>query len=205
MKKYLTVAGEIPLKDMTVADHVDLLSRKKEFSGPIFDIYNDCIRFQSGDVAKRQYMIHDDAVGIIALRPSEDSWQVLLIHQYRHAPRQLMWEIPAGLCDVPGEALVNTAARELAEEAGYGARQWEQLARFHASAGVSDEMVTIFLARDVFQLEKIDFEREDEEREISVHWIDITEIRDAIFRGDLTSPALVVGILAACEKLVFRA
>ncbi|WP_216380997.1 NUDIX domain-containing protein [Arcanobacterium phocae] len=201
MSLYPTVVGDIALKDLQAPEHVATLTSEHKFGDPIFDIYDDQIKFAAGDTANRQYMTHDDAVAIVAVRPSGPSWEVLLINQYRHAPRQLMWEVPAGLCDVPGEEKKRAAQRELAEETGYAANEWLELISFYASAGVSDEKVTVFLASDVSTGSNINFEKIEEEREITVHWVDIRNIVQAIFRGDLTSPALVAGVLAANEYL----
>ncbi|QRV01439.1 NUDIX hydrolase [Arcanobacterium phocisimile] len=204
MKTYQTVLGETELKDVSVSGHVKVVSSSHKFHSPIFDIYDDEITFAAGDSARRQYMTHDDAVAIVAVRPKEATWEVLLIHQYRHASRLMMWEVPAGLCDVAGENVQFAAARELAEETGYSAAQWQQLVRFHASAGVSDEVVTIFLAQDVTVASDVDFDRVEEEREITAHWVEIDEVIAAIYRGHLTSPALVTGVLAAKDILLSR-
>ncbi|USR78701.1 NUDIX domain-containing protein [Arcanobacterium pinnipediorum] len=201
MKTYPTAIGELALRDVFVPDHVDVLSSSLTFHSPIFDVYDDEVVFPFGDSARRQYMKHADAVGIVAVRPSGDTWEVLLIHQYRHAPRLMMWEVPAGLCDIEGEDRRSAAMRELAEETGYTADNWQELVRIHASAGVSDEAVTLFLARGISQLSDVDFDRIEEEREITVHWIAMSDVIDAIYRGDLTSPALVTGILAAQRLL----
>ncbi|ADH92661.1 NUDIX hydrolase [Arcanobacterium haemolyticum] len=197
MSTYRTVLGEIALEDVSVPDHVKVLSSTHEYSSPVFEVWNDQLEFDSGDRAFRQYMDHDDAVGIVAIRPHGDSWDVLLINQYRHAPRQMMWEIPAGLCDVAGEDKRVAAARELAEETGYEAGQWTELVDFHASAGVSNEKITIFLAEDVREATAVEFERMEEEREITVHWVNIDDVMDAIFSRHISCPTLVVGVLAA--------
>ncbi|MDP9805562.1 ADP-ribose pyrophosphatase [Trueperella bonasi] len=202
------------LCDTPVPDHVRLAERVERFAGPIFTIYDDEIEFASGDVVRRQWMDHDDAVAVVALKPSdhdEEEWDVLLIRQYRHAPRRLMWEIPAGLRDQDGEAEVLTAARELREETDFGASTWFRLVNFVTSPGVSNEDLGIFLAVDVEHAPLGDFKREAEEAEIAVEWFGLDRVTDAVMAGKLTSPTLVTGILAVnvalnrgldcCEKI----
>ncbi len=188
------------LRDQHAPDHVRLTDRQMRYRGPIFTIYDDEIEFASGDVARRQWMDHDDAVGIVALRPSErdkEDWDVLLIRQYRHSPRRIMWEIPAGLRDEDGEAEVLTAARELREETDYGAERWIRTINFVTSPGVSNEDLGIYLALDVRHAPLSKFTREAEEAEIEVEWFGLRQVTDAVLAGDLSSPTLVAGILAA--------
>lgn len=206
------------LRDESAPDHVRLTDRRERFRGPIFTIYDDEIEFASGDVARRQWMDHADAVAVVALRPAQnggggarpadsdadgeitdpgEGWEVLLIRQYRHSPRRLMWEIPAGLCDAEGEAEVLTAARELREETDLGASRWYRLINFVTSPGVSNEDLGIYLAFDIEPAPLGEFTREAEEAEIIVEWFNLREVTDAIFAGVLTSPTLVSGVLAA--------
>ena len=187
------------LRDTHAPDHVRLTDRLERFRGPIFTIYDDEIEFAAGDRARRQWMKHDDAVAIVALRPSEapgEDWDVLLIRQYRHAPRRIMWEIPAGLCDAEGEAEVAAAARELQEETDYVAARWYRMINFVTSPGVSDEDLGVFLAFDLTHCPS-SFTRMEEEAEIVVEWFGLHEVTEAIFAQELSSPSLVAGVLAA--------
>src|SRR5687768_11977462 len=99
-----------------------------------------------GSVAERDYMRHVGAVGVVAL-DAED--RVVLVRQYRHPLRREIWELPAGLIDVPGEPLVEAAARELAEEADLRAGRFDLLVDANPSPGCSDEVIRLFLARDL--------------------------------------------------------
>ena len=77
----------------------------------------------------------------------DESGRVLMIRQYRHPVGRLLWEIPAGLRDKPGEPLLAAAERELLEETGYRAEDWRVLVDFFTSPGFSTERLRIFLAR----------------------------------------------------------
>ena len=67
------------------------------------------------------------------------------MRQYRGAVDGMVLEVPAGTCDVEGEALEATAHRELIEEAGLQAASMEFLMGTYNTPGVSDQLTRIFL------------------------------------------------------------
>lgn len=85
---------------------------------------------------------HHLAVGVLPI--DRDGW-TWLVGQYRFALGLYSWEIPEGGCP-PGESLLDAAQRELQEETGLTASEWEELGRSHLSNSVSDELATIYLA-----------------------------------------------------------
>lgn len=184
------------LCDIPVPHHVEILERNVPFVGPIFSIEDDLIRFSSGEEVRRQRMNHDDAVAVAALRPGESGWELLVIQQYRHPVQQIMWEIPAGLRDLPGEPPLLTAQRELMEETELKAEKWCQVANFISSPGCANEDLTLYLAFGITEAET-DFVKTAEEAEIAQHWVPLDDVLQAIFRSKLRSPTLVLGALAA--------
>ncbi|MCI5826465.1 MAG: NUDIX hydrolase [Arcanobacterium sp.] len=194
------------LKDTPAQAHVHVLERRVEFEGPIFTIVNDAVRFAAGDQARRQYMVHNNAVAIVALREGIAGVpEILLIRQYRHPVQALLWEIPAGLCDHEGEAPLLAAQRELAEEAGLEASEWIPSVSYLSSPGCSTENLDIFIATGVSAVRQgavgADFVRVEEEREIVAQWWPLAEVHQAVLRRDLRSPSLVLGVLAARDYL----
>ena len=101
------------------------------------------MRYGDGEIV-RQYVDHPGAAAIVAL---DDDDRVLLIQQYRHPIRHRDWEIPAGLLDIAGESPLETAQRELEEEADLVAADWEPLVSVFTTPGGNDEVVHLFLAR----------------------------------------------------------
>jgi ADP-ribose pyrophosphatase len=84
-------------------DHPASLAISKSevvFEGKIWDIKRESFDY-NGETLVREFVAHPGAVAVIALN---DSDQVLLINQYRHPVREFLWEIPAGLLDMPGES-----------------------------------------------------------------------------------------------------
>ncbi len=116
------------------------------YAGAIFSLHKDTVRMPDGQIAVREIVVHPGAAVVVALDEHEC---VVLIRQYRHPVRDYLWELPAGLLDVQGEAAHRSAARELAEEAGLIARRWDTLLDLRSSPGFSDEAVRVYLARDL--------------------------------------------------------
>jgi 8-oxo-dGTP pyrophosphatase MutT (NUDIX family) len=164
--------------------------------GRLVTLLTDKVRMPDDELAERDVVIHPGAVAALAL---DDAGQVLLIRQYRHPVRRLLWEIPAGLRDVSGEPAWATAQRELLEEAGYRARDWRMLADYYTSPGFSTERLRVFLARDlefVPEAER-DFVPEAEEAELVSAWLPLDEAVRKVFAGDLHNGVAALGVLAA--------
>jgi len=113
------------------------------WQGKIIRAGTERFRYSDGTEVRRDKVWHPGAVGIVAL----DGEHVWLTRQ----PREVVGataslEIPAGKLDVPGEAPIETAKRELAEEIGKRAEHWEELLAFYTSPGISDERLWLFVA-----------------------------------------------------------
>ncbi|WP_433719635.1 NUDIX domain-containing protein [Actinoplanes sp. CA-051413] len=181
---------------MTAFAH-ETLSRTERYAGPIFTVYSDEVTMSGGGTAGRDVVVNKNAVVVVAL---DDVDRVVLIKQYRHAVGKRLWELPAGLCDVEGEDLVVTAARELAEEADLNAGRFDLLVDLHPSPGFSAEKVRIFLARELTPVpEDQRHERTDEEADIEIVWRDLDEAVAMVLRGEITNAAAVSGLLAAAR------
>ena len=70
------------------------------FAGKIWDVVSEDVDLGAAGVVTREFTRHPGAVGVLAL---DDAGRVPLVHQYRHPVGMSMWELPAGLLDVPGE------------------------------------------------------------------------------------------------------
>ncbi len=174
------------------------------WSGKVFGMRTDQVELAQGvKPVVRDYMDHPGAVGIVALRPSptdEAQVEVLLVRQYRHAVRKQLWEIPAGLFDIPGEAPLEAAKRELREEADLVAHDWQPLVTLYTSPGASNESLTLLLAQDLEVCEEA-FDRTEEEAEMVSEWIPLDHAVELVLGGKLSNPSAVTGILAAHARL----
>jgi ADP-ribose pyrophosphatase len=168
--------------------------RTDRFAGNVWAIVSDRVDF-GASTAIRDIQLHPGAVAVIAL---DDSGRVLLIRQYRHPVGRYLFEPPAGLLDEAGERPSHTAARELAEEAGYAAREWHVLLDVYLSPGGSSEAIRIYLARGLTPLpDGREHTGEAEEAHLPRVWVPLEEARDLVLAGKVGSPSAVAGILAA--------
>ena len=174
----------------------EVLESDLVYEGRVWDVRSDTVRYGDGEIV-RQYVAHPGAAAIVAL---DDDDRVLLIQQYRHPIRHRDWEVPAGLLDVAGETPLDSAVRELAEEADLRASSWEPLVSVFTTPGGNDEVVHVFLARGLTPIAQA-HAREDEEADIRIEWVPIADAVAGVLAGRLRNGILAVGVLAAAEKL----
>ena len=119
------------------------IDSKTVYEGRISSVRVVRFRHADGEESEREIVGHPGAVAIVA----HDSEHIWLVRQPREAVgEEALLEIPAGKLDVPGEAPLACAQRELAEEIGKTARDWRELKRFHTTPGWADEQMTLFEA-----------------------------------------------------------
>ena len=163
-------------------------------SGHVIDVRREAVRMPRGQTATRDVVQHPGAVGIIAV---DDDDRVLLLRQYRHPVRQLLWEPPAGLLDEPGEDPLDAAKRELYEEAHARADRWNVLLDVFTSPGMSSEAVRLYLARDVRTADGPRHAGEHEEADMPVEWVPLDEAVQLVAAGELHNPLTAMGVLGA--------
>ena len=78
--------------------------------------------------------------------------KVILLRQYRFAVSRYLLEFPAGTLEI-GETPINSIKREIQEETGFKAEKWDELGSLVNAPGYSDEVIHLFLARDLTKLE----------------------------------------------------
>lgn len=176
-----------------MAEHVfETASSHLLHSGKIFALRRDEVRMPGGKTATRDVVEHYGAVGVVAM---DESGNIPLIYQYRHAFGRRLWELPAGLLDVGGEAAHLTAGRELVEEAGLTATTWQVLVDLDSTPGFSDESVRVYLATGLSEVDRP--EAHDEEADLTLRWYPIAEAAELVFSGEIVNAIAVAGILAA--------
>ncbi len=177
------------------AEHWPVAGSAELLRTRLIAVRTDQVRTPDDHLAERNVVLHPGAVAVLAL---DDADRILMIRQYRHPVGSLLWEIPAGLRDVPGEQLQVTAARELAEEAGYRASHWQVLADYYSSPGYSTERLRIFLARDTEPVPAAerDFVPEAEEAHLLVEWVPLDEAVRKVFAGQLHNGTTALAVMA---------
>lgn len=126
------------------------LSSKQIFRGRFLKVEQDQVQAPDGRTYVREYIIHPGAAMMIPLLPNGN---VVMIHQYRHAVKQVFLEFPAGKRD-HGEDTLLTAQRELKEETGYEAKDWKFLTTIHPVIGYSNEHIDLYLAQSLTLAER---------------------------------------------------
>ena len=117
------------------------------YEGKIATVRKDRFRYDDGEEAEREIVEHPGAVGVVA----HDGERLYLVTQPREAvDEQSLLELPAGKLDEESEDPLARAERELAEEIGKGARNWEHLTSFYTSPGFAAEEVHLYLATDLY-------------------------------------------------------
>jgi 8-oxo-dGDP phosphatase len=170
-----------------------VLGTEEHFKNWLISVRTDTVRLPDGHQVSRTVVGHIGAVAILAL---DDQERVLMIRQYRHPAGRELWEIPAGLRDVKGEALADTARRELLEETGHTAGEWHVLVDCYSSPGISTERIRVFLARGVAAAES-DYQREGEEKFLAAARVPLAEAVAAALAGQLHNGVTIQGVLAA--------
>jgi len=139
------------------------INSKVIHKGNITEYVLEEVRLPNGNKASREIVRHDDAAAII---PFTKDKKVLFVKQYRKPIEQTLYEIPAGLMDETDATPLETAKRELEEETGYRAEQWQVVTSFYSSPGFTDEFLTIYEAEDLYQVEHPLEQDEDENVEL---------------------------------------
>jgi ADP-ribose pyrophosphatase len=174
------------LTERTVASRVLLRGR-------LLDVREDRVLLPDGSTATREYIRHPGAVVVIALL---DDGQVVLERQWRHPLGRALIELPAGKLDA-GEDVLSCARRELAEETGYVAGCWSELATVHPCVGYSDERLVFFLARGLRQ----EGARPDHGEHLEVFSATLDRALEWAREGAITDAKTLIGLFWA-EKLL---
>lgn len=136
---------------------------------------------------------HPGAVIVLAV---DDEERVMCLRQYRHTSRHEFVELPAGLRDAGDEPPVETAKRELQEEVELEASDWRLLLSTFPSAGITDEVHEIFLARGLTHAPRGDFEMQHEEAEMEHFWVPMADLLEAVLDRRVRQGPLAQAVLA---------
>lgn len=159
------------------------VDRETVYEGRVVDVRRDTVRITAhGETRETRYdVIHHP--GAAAIVPLLADGTVVLIHQFRYAVGESIWEIPAGSLG-EGEPFLDCAVRELAEETGYRAGRWTELIAFYTTPGFCDEELRVFLAEELTEGEGAN--EADEHLEVvrvplsqALSWAESGKIRDA--------------------------
>ena len=163
------------------------VSGEEVFSGRLLKVRRDTVRMPDGAHTTREYIRHPGAVAIV---PFTAGGGVILERQYRYPNARDFIEIPAGKVE-SGEGLLEAAKRELLEETGYAAGEWQRLTTIHNAIGYSDEAIELFAARGL----KLKKQKLDEEEFLEVIELPFAEAIAMVRDGRITDVKTIVALL----------
>lgn len=180
-----------------MAHDFKVLSSQLLFDAPIIAVRKDELAMPNEQVAYRDVVEHMGAVAVAAVN---NAGEIAMVHQYRHAVKRRLWELPAGLLDLKDESELAGAQRELVEEAGLKAAQWSVLADIVTSPGFCEETARVYLAQDLIEVERPEAFG-DEEADMDFAWIKLDEAVAKVLAGEINNSIAVTGIFAAWQVL----
>ncbi|MFO7304729.1 MAG: NUDIX hydrolase [Gammaproteobacteria bacterium] len=168
-----------------------LLSLTEIYSGRVVRLNLERVRLPNGNVAELEIIHHPGGAAVVALDRDD---RVCLLRQFRHAANGYIWELPAGKID-NREPPLQTAQRELREEAGRTAAEWRDLGRYLSSPGVFTEVIHLFMATNLKATELA----VEAHEVIEVHWKPFVEALDMAQSGEIEDGKTLVGLFRAAH------
>ena len=175
---------------------VQLIERKKVYDGRVVTLYDDYVSV--GEHKTHWDFIHHP--GAAAVLPVLEDGRLLLVRQYRHALGRYTLEVPAGKRDSEEEHFKLCAMRELEEETGFKTEDLTFLLRINTTVAFLDEVIEIFLARNL-QEGQLHW---DADEELGVEKWALQDVLDMIYRGEMTDSKTVSAILAYSNSLLMN-
>jgi ADP-ribose pyrophosphatase len=155
------------------------------FEGNFLKVTRDRIRLPDGSTTEREFIRHPGAVVIL---PLLDDGRVLLERQFRYPLGRVFVEFPAGKID-PGEEALACAKRELEEETGYRASEWQFVCTIHNAIAYSDEHLDLFLARGLSAGQA----KLDDGEFLECFTTTVPELLEMVRRGEITDVKTIIG------------
>jgi len=163
-------------------------SSTKIFENPWLTLHEDKVINPGGGISHYgKINFKNLAIGIIPLDENNNTW---LVGQYRYVPDCYSWEIPMGGGPL-NIAPLESAKRELKEETGLIASDWQELMKLHTSNSVTDERGLVYIARDLRQGETEFEETED----LLIQKLPLEEAIERVLNGEITDALSVCGLL----------
>ncbi|MDO8438801.1 MAG: NUDIX hydrolase [Telluria sp.] len=155
------------------------------YDGGFLKLARDQVRLPNDAVTFREYIRHPGAVVIL---PMLDDGRILLERQFRYPLNRVFIEFPAGKID-PGEDHLACAMRELQEETGYTATDWQFVTTIHNAIAYSDEHLELYLARGMTAGPR----KLDDHEFLETFNATIAELLDMVRSGQITDVKTIIG------------
>ncbi len=165
------------------------LSSEIIYEGKIFTVTRDMAKLSNGNERPRDVVHHNGGVVILAEKGS----RILMVKQFRYPAQEALYELPAGKLDKKGEDKLAAAKRELLEETGHIAENWEDMGFIYPSPGFCDEKLYLYKASN------LTFEKQqpDENEIIDFFEIELEEAFNMIKTGEIKDAKTICSIMKA--------
>ena len=169
------------------------LSSENVFNGELLHVFSDKVVQTSGKICTREYIKHKGAVCIL---PLDNEGNVYIEHQFRYPLHRTIIELPAGKLDSFNEIPLEAAKRELEEETGLVASKWTSMGTYTPTCAYSDEIIHLYLARNLSQKKQ----NLDEDEMLDVEKIPFKTLLNMVSSGEVTDGKTQVLVLLTALK-----
>lgn len=176
-----------------MSDRVKKIGQKEIYKGKRVHLVTEQLLFPDGTQSEWELIIHPGASAII---PIDDEGKIIMVRQYRNAADTYTLEIPAGTLDSPNEDPLNCAKRELEEETGYRSDNVEFLFNFYSAIGICNELINIYVAKNLIESKQ----NLDEDEFVELERYTLDELVNMILSGVIKDNKTISSILVYKEK-----
>jgi ADP-ribose pyrophosphatase len=169
------------------------LSREVIHKGRIIDLYRDQVKLENGKETIREVVHHPGGVTVLALT---DDHQVYVVRQFRYPFQKVLAELPAGKLEV-GEDPLEAAKRELEEEAGIRASQWEDLGKLYPTVAYVDEVIHMYFAAGLTPAKQ----HLDEDEFLEAELVPLDELAEQVLNNEIPDAKTQAAVLKVWCRL----
>ena len=162
--------------------------REVAYSCPGFDVVREEVILPDGTATDFDYLVDPPSVVIL---PFTDDGEVVIIEEWRQSVKRRNRGFPAGSSEPTDTTMTETARRELREETGYEAEEFERLGAFEPANGLTDIEHHYFVASDCTRVGDPDH---DPDESIEVDTTSWSTLRDAVLEGSIRDGRTVLGV-----------
>ncbi|MBR4014831.1 MAG: NUDIX hydrolase [Anaerotignum sp.] len=167
----------------------EVLESKTTYEGKIVTVTVDKLRMPDGNTALRETVIRGKNAA--AVLPIDQDGKIIFVRQYRHAFREMLLEIPAGVLE-EGEDPQVGALRELEEETGKKARKLEPICEMYPTVGYCTEKIFLYFATDLSEGRQ----KLDADEFVEIEKYSPEEALAMIGRGDIKDGKTIAAVFA---------
>lgn len=163
------------------------------YNGKVVNLRRDDALLPDGKPCIREVVEHHGGVCIAALT---DDNELIFVRQFRYPYMDILLELPAGKLE-KGEEALPAGKRELLEETGFEAEEYEFLGKFYPSCGYTDEIIWLYLAKNLtFKGQNL-----DEDEFINLERIPLEKAAEMVMNNDIPDGKTQAAILKTYLKI----